>query len=91
MSDSSSVHIFVSGKVQGVFYRSQAHQTACQLGVTGWVRNLPDGRVEVVVEGPQDAVEAMLLWCDQGSSAAQVTGMEVESIQPQIWDRFEIR
>jgi len=91
MPDSSSVHIFVCGKVQGVFYRSQADQTARQLGLTGWVQNLADGRVEAVVEGPQDAVEAMIRWCHQGSAAAQVTNVEVEYIQPQALEEFEIR
>ncbi len=91
MPDLSSAHIFVSGKVQGVFYRSQADQTARQLGLTGWVQNLADGRVEAVVEGPQDAVEAMIRWCHQGSAAAQVANVEVEYIQPQALHRFEIR
>jgi len=91
MPDSSSAHIFVSGKVQGVFYRSQADQTARQLGLTGWVQNLADGRVEAVVEGPQDAVEAMIRWCHQGSTTAQVTNVEVEYIQPQALEGFEIR
>jgi acylphosphatase len=55
------------------------------------VQNLADGRVEAVVEGPQDAVEAMIRWCHQGSAAAQVTNVEVEYIQPQALEKFEIR
>jgi len=91
MPNSSSAHIFVCGKVQGVFYRSQAAQTARQLGLTGWVQNLADRRVEAVVEGPQDAVEAMIRWCHQGSTTAKVTNVEVEYIQPQALEGFEIR
>jgi len=67
----------VSGRVQGVFYRASARNRARELGVTGYARNLPDGRVEVLACGAPDAVEALCRWLRQGPPAAQVTGVEV--------------
>jgi len=56
------VHIFVSGIVQGVFFRHFTSMKAKQLGLTGWVRNLRDGRVEMVCEGNEDAIKEMIAW-----------------------------
>jgi len=86
-----SAHVFVSGRVQGVFYRSETARAAQKLGVTGWVRNLPDGRVEAMFEGPQAAVESMIRWCHQGSSAAKVSNVEVNYGQSEGLEDFEIR
>lgn len=71
-------HVFVSGKVQGVYYRSYAEDAARRLGVRGWIRNLSDGRVEAVFEGEDDAVEDMIRWCWQGSPMSRVDKVEVE-------------
>jgi len=71
-------HIFVSGKVQGVFFRSSIKAEADRRGVRGWVRNLPDGRVEAVFEGPRADVEACVDWCRHGPAGAHVTGVEVD-------------
>lgn len=65
--------VFVSGKVQGVFYRDTTKQEAQKRGVRGWVRNLRDGRVEAVFEGPKDAVDAMVAWCRVGSPLSRPT------------------
>ncbi len=70
-------HIWVSGRVQGVFYRATAKEVADRLRLTGWVRNLPDGRVEAVVEGPEDAVKAFIDWCWEGPPLARVEDVEV--------------
>jgi acylphosphatase len=70
------VHIVVSGKVQGVFYRDTTHKEATKRGVRGWVRNLTDGRVEAVFEGPGPAVEEMVAWCRIGSSLSRPTFVE---------------
>jgi len=70
-------HVFISGRVQGVYYRLRAQETAVKCGVTGWVRNLRDGRVEAVFEGKDAAVEEMLSWCRQGPPAASVERVEV--------------
>ena len=70
-------HIWISGRVQGVFFRANTLKQARSLGVTGWVRNLPDGRVETVFEGEDRATEAMLNWLRTGSSPARVDSAEV--------------
>jgi acylphosphatase len=71
-------HIFVSGRVQGVFYRAETKNNASRLNLTGWARNLPDGRVEAVIEGKEDNVNALIDWCRKGPSFASVTEIEVK-------------
>lgn len=71
-------HVFVSGTVQGVYFRANTRETARNKGVDGWVKNLEDGRVEAVFEGEPDAVEEMVEWCRTGSPAATVEDVEVE-------------
>lgn len=70
-------HVLISGHVQGVFYRASAQRQAASLGLRGWVRNLPDGGVEAVVEGEQTAVERMLAWCRVGPPNAYVADVDV--------------
>ncbi len=70
------VHLFVSGLVQGVFFRQSTVDEARRLGVAGWVRNLPDGRVEVEAEGERAAVEALVGFCRRGPPAAEVERVE---------------
>ncbi|WP_101297730.1 acylphosphatase [Halegenticoccus soli] len=91
MTDRTRAHVFVSGKVQGVYYRANTRDAARERGVDGWVRNLPDGRVEAVFEGPSDAVESMVEWCHTGSPAARVDGVEAEYGDPEGEDGFRIR
>ena len=71
------VHLVVSGRVQGVFYRASCAREARARGLSGWVRNLPDGRVEVALEGPEPEVEAMIAWCREGPPAAWVDEVEI--------------
>lgn len=82
--------ILVSGRVQGVFYRDSCRREADRIGVGGHASNLDDGRVEVIVEGEPDAVEAMIAWCRRGSDPANVTNIEVEEQEPQGEDRFHV-
>lgn len=70
------VHVLIHGTVQGVFFRAHTRDKASDLGVTGWVRNLADGRVEAVVEGDEKAVRQLLKWCERGPPAARVTRVE---------------
>ncbi|MBP2250669.1 acylphosphatase [Halarchaeum solikamskense] len=84
-------HVHVTGRVQGVFYRASTRDAARERGVDGWVRNLDDGRVEAVFEGAEDAVEAMVEWCETGSPAASVEGVDVTSEAPEGITGFEIR
>jgi len=70
-------HVFIEGRVQGVFYRDSTRKTAQDLGLTGWVRNLADGRVEAVFEGAKDRVEEMVEKCRQGTRPASVSHVDV--------------
>ena len=71
------VRVLVSGRVQGVFYRATCEREARAAGVSGWVRNCPDGRVEAVFEGSPDAVERMVAWVARGPRRARVDDVEV--------------
>ena len=75
--DRARVHLFVEGLVQGVSFRYYTVEEARRLGVQGWVRNLPDGRVEAEAEGERSAVEALVAWCRRGPPAAVVEAVEV--------------
>lgn len=91
MTDRTRAHVFVSGTVQGVYFRATTRDTADEYDIDGWVRNLDDGRVEAVFEGPEADVEAMVAFCHEGSPAASVDSVEVEYEQPQDEDGFRIR
>ncbi len=75
-------HVWISGRVQGVFFRANTGKRARSLGLTGWVRNLPDGRVESVFEGDDQAVEAMLAWCRTGTPPARVDQVDLREEPP---------
>ena len=85
-------HIFVSSRVQGVFFRSETSYEAKKHGLSGWVRNLPDDRVEAVFEGEEENVKKLLEFCKRGPPGAKVTGIDVtwESYSGKFTD-FEIR
>jgi acylphosphatase len=85
------VHVYVSGRVQGVYYRATTRDEATERGVDGWVRNLDDGRVEAVFEGESDAVEEMVDFCYEGTSMANVSTVDVEEEEPEGLDGFEVR
>ncbi|AZQ14686.1 acylphosphatase [Halorubrum sp. PV6] len=91
MSDRTRAHVYVSGRVQGVYYRATTRDTAQETGVDGWVRNLDDGRVEAVFEGPESAVEEMVAWCETGSRAASVGAVDATYEEPEGLDGFEVR
>jgi acylphosphatase len=76
------VRVVVSGWVQGVFFRASCADQARRRGLGGWVRNLPDGRVEAVFEGEEPQVEAMIDWCGQGPPGARVQAVETEAQEP---------
>lgn len=86
------VHVFLEGKVQGVFFRDSTRQEAGKLGVTGWVRNLPDGRVEAVFEGASKAVDEVVAWARSGPPQARVDDMDVQVEDPTgEFEGFEVR
>ena len=70
-------HVYVSGRVQGVFFRSETEYEAVRRNVCGWVKNLPDGRVEAVFEGEKEAVKELLEFCKRGPRGARVSEVEV--------------
>lgn len=76
------VHLFVAGRVQGVFFRAHTRDLAQRLGLTGFVRNLPDGRVEVVAEGPEEKLQELIAFCHHGPPLAHVTGVEIHWEEP---------
>lgn len=71
-------HVFISGRVQGVFYRASTKNMAEQLGLKGWVRNTSDGLVEAVFEGEETAVKDMISWCHNGPRSAEVSDVTVD-------------
>ncbi|HEX5861280.1 MAG TPA: acylphosphatase [Nocardioides sp.] len=77
-----AVDVTVTGRVQGVFFRAQTREQADRLGVTGWVRNDPDGSVSAHFEGDQHAVEAMVDWCREGPPRARVERVDVHESEP---------
>ncbi|MFB6105246.1 MAG: acylphosphatase [Halobacteriaceae archaeon] len=84
-------HVYITGTVQGVGFRASTRRQATEIGVDGWVKNLPDGRVEAVFEGPSDDVDTMVDWCRDGSRTATVEDLTVDAEQPEGLDGFEIR
>lgn len=76
------VHVLISGRVQGVGFRAALRHEALRRGVSGWVRNLPDGRVEAVIEGEAGRVDEVLAWCRRGPQGARVSDVEVRREPP---------
>jgi acylphosphatase len=90
MSEAITRRLVIRGRVQGVFYRESMRQEAERLGVTGWVCNRFDGGVEGIVQGPPDAVEAIIAWCRLGPPDAQVASLEAHEATG-TFERFEKR
>jgi acylphosphatase len=90
--DREQAHVYVSGQVQGVFFRDSTREKAEQLGLAGWVKNLPDGRVEALFEGPIENVREMVRWCKEGPSHAEVEDVDAafEASQGDLTS-FEVR
>lgn len=85
-------HVYISGRVQGVFFRACTRDKARELGLKGWVKNLLDGRVEAVFEGEKEKVEEMLSWCREGSPHSMVRKVEMHE-EPYTGEfrSFEVR
>jgi len=81
--------ITVSGRVQGVFFRDTARQAAQGLGITGFVRNQPDGTVYIEAEGEEKSLKELVRWCRRGPKWAQVESVEVEEGEPAGYTGFE--
>lgn len=83
MQKSRAVHLLISGRVQGVFFRQSTQNLARRLGLSGWVRNLPDGRVEAKVWGSAEAVNELARWCHTGPANAFVTDVAMTDTEPE--------
>ena len=75
------MHIVIEGMVQGVFFRAGTREESYKLGLTGWVKNCPDGRVEAVFEGDRDKIDQILEWCKKGPPGAAVRNVET------VWEQ----
>ena len=84
-------HVYVRGRVQGVAFRWYTQEKAAELGVSGWVRNLADGRVEAWLEGDGHAVGEMLAWLRRGPPSARVEGVDAREREPEGFGAFEVR
>ena len=91
MEDKTRVHVFVNGDVQGLGFRQAIADKANEQGVTGWVRNLRDGRVEAVLEGPRDEVYRVVGLCRAGPKGARVDGVQVDREPPRNEKSFKIK
>ncbi|MCB0734748.1 MAG: acylphosphatase [Flavobacteriales bacterium] len=87
-----SKKITITGRVQGVFFRKYTQLKAMELGLLGYVRNLPDGSVEAVVHGSAEGVQRFISWCHEGSPLSKVTGVHVDSwTEAESFNSFQIR
>ena len=84
------MHVLISGRVQGVWYRGSMQRRAREFELAGWVRNLPDGDVEAVIEGAPGAVEDLIAWCGQGPSGARVQSVRCTEEPVQGLEGFRI-
>ncbi|MFB6076212.1 MAG: acylphosphatase [Candidatus Aenigmatarchaeota archaeon] len=91
MTKKKGVHVFISGRVQGVAFRASTRKKAKKLGLNGWVRNLSDGRVEAVFEGDKNKIEKIIQWCNHGPNIAEVTNVEVFWKDNESFEDFKIR
>jgi len=86
-----TVRCYVTGVVQGVWFRGSTKQQAEQLGVTGWAKNLTDGRVEVIASGDENKVKALIDWLGQGPETAEVSHVEEHLVDYQPFTDFTIK
>ena len=92
MDEKTRVHIFVSGRVQGVFFRQDAYKEAGRLGIFGWIQNLPDGRVEAIFEGEKEAIGKMISWAREGPISAKVDDFKADYEEyKDDFKNFEVR
>jgi len=90
MQEKVGIHCWVSGKVHGVWFRAETQKIAKNLGLTGWVRNLPDGRVEVLACGERSATEQLASWLQHGPELAKVTEVIKKDAPWESFKRFSI-
>lgn len=85
-----TVHLKISGKVQGVFFRATAKEIAKLHKISGWIKNTYDDKVEAVITGEREDVEKFIAWCKHGPEKAHVDNVAVTNTELQIFTRFEV-
>ena len=85
-----ATHIIVHGRVQGVWFRAGTKEKADELGLFGWVKNQPEGTVEIHVEGEKTQLEKFIAWCHKGTPAADVASLEIDEVVAQEFKSFDI-
>ncbi len=86
------IHLIISGRVQGVFFRHHTNIEANKLGLKGFVRNTPNGDVEVIAEGPEDKLNQLIAFCKKGPDSAEVTDVKIEYQEPKNeFNSFSVR
>jgi acylphosphatase len=85
-----TVHLVIKGKVQGVFFRASTKDKANELGIKGWVKNMPDGNVEVLAAGNKDQLENFIEWCRRGPTQAVVSDVVVSDAEESFLNEFRI-
>jgi acylphosphatase len=85
-----TISITVSGMVQGVYYRQSTKEKAVELGISGMVKNLPDGKVHILATGTSDQLDQLVQWCKQGPPHAKVTDVHVENLAREVFMGFAI-
>ncbi len=90
MTEKICINCIVSGRVQGVWFRASTQTEAQKLGVTGWVRNLPDGRVEVMASGTREQIEKLKAWLQRGPERAEVKEFVCEEVGVKEFEGFQI-
>ena len=91
MKPAEAAHLFVHGRVQGVFFRASARTVARDLGLAGWVRNCSDGSVEIHAEGDRKKLEELIEWCRQGPDYASVSNIDLNWTEAEGLSSFDIR
>ena len=86
----TTLSITITGKVQGVFYRQSTKEKAIELGLKGQVKNLPDGKVQIIVTGTREQLDALSVWCKKGPPRALVSGVEITELPLKEFDNFTI-
>ena len=85
-----TVSLLIKGKVQGVFFRASAKEMADVFGITGWVKNTEEGDVEAMASGTDQQIRQFIDWCREGPSHAIVTGVTVNKVEEQLFEKFKI-
>lgn len=85
-----TVHLIVSGKVQGVFFRANAKDLADEIGITGWVKNCEDGNVEAMAQGSEEQLQKFVEWCKKGPPKAIVTDVKIATADAELFEEFSV-